>query len=167
MLKVDRVLSQDYPKVPAWIMIEIIKEMGEYRLVDGLIEKYAIGTTGDTKLIEIYGDLHEQVMAKWAKESNSSVSSKTNKKSLFDQTNLFDNINKDRTGYISGSIINNNQHLRTYVTVRNIDTRNTMFNKYLQWSSEVEQGTSKEFIPVGIPRIDPNTCEFYRRVISG
>ena len=148
-------------------MIEIIKEMGEYRLDDGLMAKYAIDTTKDSKLKEIYDDLHEQGMAKWAKESNSSVSNKANNKPLFNQTNLFNNITKNQTGYISGSIINNSQHLQSYVTVRNIGTKNTMFNKYLQWSSEVEQGTFKEFIPVGIPRIDPNTCEFYRRVISG
>lgn len=171
MLKVNRKLSQGYPKVPAWVMIELIKEEGAYRLKDNLLMKYAIETTQDATLRKIYNDIQPQVMAKWKKEFKTVSPDATKKGSLFNQTNLFENIIKDaqkQKNYIFGSIVNNSQQLLPYVTVSDLNLRNTMFNKYLQWSSDVGQGAFKEeSVSVGLPRITPETNQFYRTVISG
>ncbi|MGP9752339.1 hypothetical protein [Psychrobacter sp. AOP22-C2-15] len=42
-----------------------------------------------------------------------------------------------------------------------------MLNKYLQWSSKVEQSAGEQVVPVSLPRINPATNQFYRTVISG
>ena len=114
--------------------------------------------------------MQPQVIEKWAKQSKTATSAKTKKSLLYNQANLFENIIKDaqkQKNYISGSIINNNQHLLPYVTVRDLNLRNTMFNKYLQWSTSVGQSAKDDVVSVGIPRINPETNQFYRTIISG
>ena len=151
-------------------MLELIKEMGAYYFEDHLLVKYAIETTNDNNLKSIYNDMQPQVIEKWAKQSKTATSAKTKKSLLYNQANLFENIIKDaqkQKNYISGSIINNNQHLLPYVTVRDLNLRNTMFNKYLQWSTSVGQSAKDDVVSVGIPRINPETNQFYRTIISG
>ncbi|MBE0445929.1 MULTISPECIES: hypothetical protein [Psychrobacter] len=45
--------------------------------------------------------------------------------------------------------------------------KNTMLNRYLQWSSKVTQSVSEQVVSVSLPRINPATNQFYRTVISG
>lgn len=42
-----------------------------------------------------------------------------------------------------------------------------MFNYYLQWSSSVGQDALDVGVTVNLPRINPETNQFYREVISG
>ncbi len=51
--------------------------------------------------------------------------------------------------------------------MKDVNLRNTMFNKYLEWSTKVGQGVKDDVISVGIPRINPETNQFYREVIDG
>ena len=106
MLNVDRELSQDYPKIPTWIMISLMKEVGAYHLDKKLIIKYTLEITQDQTLQTIYQDLYKQVMSQW---------------------------NANTSQYIHSSIINNSQHLLPYITVSNADLEKQMFNQYLQW----------------------------------
>lgn len=140
MLNVNRTLTVGYPKVPTWIMLDLIKEAGAYRFDDYILKKYAISTTKDDYLKQFYADMQPQVMARWKANS------------------------KD---YISDHIINNSQHLLPYVTVNNPNLQKVLFNKYLQWPSEVTQKVSEQVVSVSLPRINPKTNQFYRAVISG
>lgn len=140
MLNVNRTLNVGYPKVPTWIMLDLIKEAGAYRFEDNLLKKYAISTTQDNYLEQFYADMQPQVMTRWKANS------------------------KD---YISGNITNNSQHTLPYVTVNSPNLQKILLNKYLQWSSKVEQSTGEQVVPVGLPRINPATNQFYRTVISG
>lgn len=140
MLNVNRTLNVGYPKVPTWIMLDLIKEAGAYRFEDNLLKKYAISTTQDSYLEKFYADMQPQVMARWKANS------------------------KD---YISGNIANNSQHTLPYVTVNNPNLQTILLNKYLQWPSEVTQSVSEQVVSVSLPRINPKTNQFYRAVISG
>lgn len=140
MLNVNRTLNVGYPKVPTWIMLDLIKEAGAYRFEDNLLKKYAISTTKDNYLEQFYADMQPQVMARWKANS------------------------KD---YISGNIANNSQHTLPYVTVNNPNLQTILLNKYLQWPSEVTQSVSEQVVSVSLPRINPKTNQFYRAVISG
>lgn len=140
MLNVSRTLNVGYPKVPTWIMLDLIKEAGAYRFQDNLLKKYAISTTKDNYLEQFYADMQLQVMARWKANS------------------------KD---YISGNIANNSQHTLPYVTVNNPNLQKILLNKYLQWPSEVTQSVSEQVVSVSLPRINPATNQFYRTVISG
>ncbi|MGO2968028.1 hypothetical protein, partial [Psychrobacter sp.] len=64
-------------------------------------------------------------------------------------------------------IINNSQYTLPYVTVSDPNLQKIMLNKYLQWSSKVEQSAGEQVVPVSLPRINPATNQFYRTVISG
>ncbi|MGP9705842.1 T6SS phospholipase effector Tle1-like catalytic domain-containing protein [Psychrobacter sp. AOP31-E1-50] len=140
MLNVNRALTVGYPKIPTWIMLDLIKEAGAYRFNDNILKKYAISTTKDDYLKQFYEDMQPQVMTRWKANS------------------------KD---YISDHIINNSQHLLPYVTVSSPKLQKILFNKYLQWPSEVTQKTSEQVVSVSLPRINPKTNQFYRAVISG
>lgn len=140
MLEVNRTLNVGYPRVPTWIMLDLIKEAGAYRFENNLLKKYAISTTKDNYLEQFYADMQPQVMALWKANS------------------------KD---YISGRIINNGQHTLPYVTVNNPNLQKVLFNKYLQWPSKVTQSVSEQVVSVSLPRINPATNQFYRTVISG
>ncbi|MBH0065061.1 phospholipase effector Tle1 domain-containing protein [Psychrobacter sp. SZ93C1] len=140
MLEVNRTLNVGYPRVPTWIMLDLIKEAGAYRFENNLLKKYAISTTQDNYLEQFYADMQPQVMARWKANS------------------------KD---YISGSIINNGLHTLPYVTVNNPNLQKVLFNKYLQWPSKVTQSVSEQVVSVSLPRINPATNQFYRTVISG
>lgn len=140
MLEVSRTLNVGYPKVPTWIMLDLIKEAGAYRFEDNLLIKYAISTTQDNYLENFYADMQQQVLARWKANS------------------------KD---YISGNIVNNSQHTLPYITVSDPNLQSILFNKYLQWPSDVTQSISEQVVSVSLPRINPKTNQFYRTVISG
>ena len=140
MLEVNRTLNVGYPRVPTWIMLDLIKEAGAYRFENNLLKKYAISTTQDNYLEQFYEDMQPQVMARWKANS------------------------KD---YISDHIINNSQHTLPYVTVSSPKLQKILFNKYLQWPSKVTQKVSEQVVSVSLPRINPKTNQFYRTVISG
>ncbi|MGP9526287.1 hypothetical protein ACT3QO_14150, partial [Psychrobacter sp. AOP7-D1-15] len=140
MLEVNRTLNVGYPRVPTWIMLDLIKEAGAYRFENNLLKKYAISTTQDNYLEQFYADMQPQVMARWKANS------------------------KD---YISDHIINNSQHTLPYVTVSSPKLQKILFNKYLQWPSKVTQKVSEQVVSVSLPRINPKTNQFYRTVISG
>ena len=140
MLEVNRTLNVGYPRVPTWIMLDLIKEAGAYRFENNVLKKYAISTTQDNYLEQFYADMQPQVMARWKANS------------------------KD---YISDHIINNSQHLLPYVTVSSPNLQKILFNKYLQWPSKVTQSVSEQVVSVSLPRINPATNQFYRTVISG
>lgn len=55
-------ISLDYPKIPTFIMIEMVRKFNAYCFREDYLEKYKIKTTNDPKLQKIFDNLRPQAM---------------------------------------------------------------------------------------------------------
>ena len=155
-LKSSRVgLSLDYPKIPTFIMIEMIKKFNAYYFKEDYLIKYKIETTQDDNLKKMFDDLKPQAFELLDKN----ISGKEEK---FVEKRIQDGLQKLPHEY-EGLRID-----MPYIDIQDDALREIMYNKYLHWCSSMDtKFLSLAFTQVNIAHIDIQTNRFYRNVVEG
>lgn len=142
----DRVSSQSvhYPKLSVKLMMDILTDLGLHHPYN--FTKYDIQTFGnDPTLNKIANDLANQVKLKYQ-------AYKQNQEQF----------------YLTGNIINNQPHPTCYVDIQDKALKKILYHDYLHWCSSMTRDIKSLLgAQVSVPRINPNTNQFYRTVYQG
>lgn len=148
-------LSSDYPKIPTFIMIEMIKKFNAYYFKEDYLIKYKIETTKDDHLKKMFDNLKPQAFS--LLEKNLAGAEKR-----FVEARIQDGSQKNTHEY-DGIKID-----MPYIDIQGDDElKKNMYNKYLHWCSSMEFSLSSLLTHVNIAHIDIRTNRFYRDVIEG
>ena len=143
-MKVERVgLNFHYPKIPTFIMLELIKKNGAYHFDEGRLDKYKIEKTDDADIQAMYADFKTQALALYDKNEKKYV--------------------KDT---IEEGLQNSAESKMPYIDVTDAVLRQKLYNKCLHWCSSMG-GWGSVIAEVNIPHMNNKTNRFYRKVVQG
>lgn len=132
----------DYPKIPTYLMIALIKDNQAYFLLEDKLKLYSIERSENPlELQKIFDNLLPQVKA---------LDTAKTKQAL--------------TGSIRNDHVINQPRLDI---VGDTNLKNTMYNRYLHWGAAMGSTFVNKLIQVNVGQIDHTKNIFYRVIVSG
>ena len=149
-------LSSDYPKIPTFIMVDMVKKFNAYYFKENYLIKYKIETVDDEKLEKMFDNLKKQAFE--LLEKNISGEDKR-----FVEMRIQDGSQKIQHEYEGVKID------MPYIDIQgDDDLKKLMYGKYLHWCSSMDtKFLSLAFTQVNIAHINIQTNRFYRNVVEG